>query len=105
VKAVRVHELGGPEVLRHEEVDDPTPKAGEVLVKMQLQASTISTSTIARVSLGRASPPPAAHTGAGAAGTVVQWAAVTAVKSVTALLMASQWLGLMPNSALCLPGI
>jgi len=35
VKAVRVHELGEPEVLRYEEVPDPTPKAGEVLVKIE----------------------------------------------------------------------
>jgi len=32
VKAVRIHEDGGPEVLRYEDVPDPTPAAGEVLV-------------------------------------------------------------------------
>jgi NADPH:quinone reductase-like Zn-dependent oxidoreductase len=32
VKAVRIHEDGGPEVLRYEDVPDPTPGAGEVLV-------------------------------------------------------------------------
>ena len=35
MKAVRVHELGGPEVLRYEEVSDPRPQAGEVLVKIK----------------------------------------------------------------------
>lgn len=35
MKAVRVHELGGPEVLRYEEVSDPRPRAGEVLVKIE----------------------------------------------------------------------
>ncbi len=35
MKAVRVHELGGPEVLRYEEISDPRPKAGEVLVKIK----------------------------------------------------------------------
>jgi NADPH2:quinone reductase len=35
MKAVRVHEFGGPEVLRYEEVSDPTPQAGEVLVKIE----------------------------------------------------------------------
>jgi len=35
MKAVRVHELGGPEVLRYEEISDPRPKAGEVLVKIE----------------------------------------------------------------------
>ena len=34
MKAVRVHELGGPEVLRYEEVEDPEPGPGEALVKV-----------------------------------------------------------------------
>lgn len=34
MKAVRVHELGGPEVLRYEETVDPRPNADEVLVKI-----------------------------------------------------------------------
>jgi NADPH2:quinone reductase len=32
VKAIQIEEFGGPEVLRHVEVDDPTPGEGEVLV-------------------------------------------------------------------------
>ena len=35
MKAVRVHDLGGPEVLRHEEVSDPKPGTGEALVKIE----------------------------------------------------------------------
>jgi NADPH:quinone reductase-like Zn-dependent oxidoreductase len=35
VKAVRIHEDGGPEVLRYEDVPDPEPKAGEVLVRLR----------------------------------------------------------------------
>ena len=35
MKAVRVREHGGPEVLRLETVPDPTPGAGEVLVKLE----------------------------------------------------------------------
>jgi NADPH:quinone reductase-like Zn-dependent oxidoreductase len=35
VKAVRIHEDGGPEVLRYEDVDDPTPGPGEVLVSLR----------------------------------------------------------------------
>ncbi len=35
MKAVRIHEDGGPEVLRYEDVPDPEPAAGEVLVRMQ----------------------------------------------------------------------
>lgn len=34
MRAVRVHELGGPDVLRYEEVQAPEPKAGEVLVRV-----------------------------------------------------------------------
>jgi len=35
MKAVRVHELGGPEVLRYEDLSDPRPGAGEALVKIE----------------------------------------------------------------------
>jgi NADPH:quinone reductase-like Zn-dependent oxidoreductase len=35
VKAVRIHEDGGPEVLRYEEVDDPVAGPGEILVRLR----------------------------------------------------------------------
>jgi NADPH:quinone reductase-like Zn-dependent oxidoreductase len=35
VKAVRIHEDGGPDVLRYEDVADPEPGAGEVLVALR----------------------------------------------------------------------
>src|SRR5262245_30495209 len=35
VKAIRIHEDGGPEVLRYEDVSDPEPGAGEVLVSLR----------------------------------------------------------------------
>jgi NADPH2:quinone reductase len=35
VKAVRIHEDGGPEVLRYEETPDPEPGQGEVLVSLR----------------------------------------------------------------------
>jgi NADPH2:quinone reductase len=35
VKAVRVHAPGGPEALRYEDVPQPTPKAGEVVVALE----------------------------------------------------------------------
>ncbi|MEU7478309.1 NADP-dependent oxidoreductase [Lentzea sp. NPDC042327] len=34
MKAVRFHEYGGPEVLRHEDVEQPEPGAGEVRVRV-----------------------------------------------------------------------
>ena len=34
MKAVRVHAPGGPEALKYEDVPEPTPKAGEVVVKI-----------------------------------------------------------------------
>jgi NADPH2:quinone reductase len=35
VKAVRIHEDGGPDVLRYEDIVDPTPGSGEVLVELR----------------------------------------------------------------------
>jgi NADPH2:quinone reductase len=35
MKAVRVHELGGPEVLRYEEMPDPKPQANQAIVKIE----------------------------------------------------------------------
>lgn len=35
MKAIRVHELGGPEVLRYEDVSDPEPAPGEALVRIE----------------------------------------------------------------------
>jgi NADPH:quinone reductase-like Zn-dependent oxidoreductase len=38
VKAIRIHEDGGPEVLRYEDAPDPTPADGEVLVRLRAAA-------------------------------------------------------------------
>ena len=35
MKAIRVHQYGGPEVLQLEDVPDPTPGAGQVLVRVK----------------------------------------------------------------------
>lgn len=34
MKAIRIHETGGPEVMQLEEVETPTPREGEVLIKV-----------------------------------------------------------------------
>ncbi|MCV7224056.1 quinone oxidoreductase family protein [Mycolicibacterium elephantis] len=35
MKAIRMHGIGGPEVLRLDDVDQPSPRAGQVLVKVE----------------------------------------------------------------------
>lgn len=35
MKAVRVHQYGGPEVLKHDDIPVPDPKAGEARVKIE----------------------------------------------------------------------
>ena len=35
MKAVRIHEDGGPEVLRYEDAEDPVPGPGEVLIRLR----------------------------------------------------------------------
>jgi NADPH:quinone reductase-like Zn-dependent oxidoreductase len=35
MKAVRIHEDGGPEVLRYEDVDEPAPGEGEILIRLR----------------------------------------------------------------------
>ncbi len=35
MKAIRIHEDGGPEVLRYEDVPDPEPSGGEVLIRLR----------------------------------------------------------------------
>ncbi len=38
MKAVRFHETGGPEVLQYEDVEQPTPAAGQVRVRVEASA-------------------------------------------------------------------
>ena len=35
MKVIRVHALGGPEVMHLEDIPDPTPAVGEVVVRME----------------------------------------------------------------------
>ena len=35
MKAVRIHEFGGPEVLRYEDIPDPEPRKDQVLVRIK----------------------------------------------------------------------
>jgi NADPH:quinone reductase-like Zn-dependent oxidoreductase len=67
VKAVRIHEDGGPEVLRYEEVPDPQARPGEVLVA--LRAASLNHLDI-WVRKGLPSVPKPRITGADGAGVV-----------------------------------
>ncbi len=70
MKAVRFHELGGPEVLRFEELADPVPGPGELLLKVE--AAGLNFSDIAKRTGRYLEPTPLPFTpGSEAAGTVV----------------------------------
>ena len=43
MRAVRVHEYGGPEVLRYEDVPKPEPGEGEILVRSMRLESILPT--------------------------------------------------------------
>jgi NADPH2:quinone reductase len=68
VKAIRVHEFGGPEVLRLEEVPDPRPGPGQVVVRIRA-AGVNPVETYVRNGMNPAQPRPYTP-GADAAGTV-----------------------------------
>jgi NADPH2:quinone reductase len=57
MKAVRVHELGGPEVLRYEEVPDPVPGPRDALVRIEA-AGVNYIDTYHRNGLYKVAPPP-----------------------------------------------
>ena len=49
MKAILVHEFGGPDVLKLEEVPTPKPAAGEVLVRIHAAGVNPMTPTCARI--------------------------------------------------------
>lgn len=70
MRAVRFHELGGPEVLRLETVPDPSPGPGEVLLR--IEAAGLNFSDLAKRHGRYLEPTPLPFTpGSEAAGTVV----------------------------------
>ena len=69
MKAVRFHELGGPDVLCYEDVPDPTPGRGQLLLKVE--AAGLNFSDIAKRTGRYLEPTPMPFTpGSEAAGTV-----------------------------------
>ena len=70
MKAVRFHELGGPEVLRYEDAPDPAPGPGQLLLKVE--AAGLNFSDIAKRTGRYLEPTPLPFTpGSEAAGTIV----------------------------------
>ncbi|MBI3988582.1 MAG: NADPH:quinone oxidoreductase family protein [candidate division NC10 bacterium] len=70
MKAIRVHQHGEPEVLRYEEVPDPTPEPGEVLVQVRAAGVNFA-DALARRGLYPTLTPPPFIPGIEVAGTVV----------------------------------
>ena len=56
MKAIRIHEFGGPEVLKYEDCPSPTPGAGQALVDVQAVGVNFADVSARR---GGAAPPPA----------------------------------------------
>jgi len=69
MKAIRVHEFGEPEVLRWEEVPDPVPGPGQVVVRVQA-AGVNPVDTYIRAGVYAVKPPLPYTPGLDAAGTV-----------------------------------
>ena len=69
MKAIRVHEFGGPEVLKLEEVATPKPSAGEVLVRIHA-AGVNPADTYMRAGTYAVKPPLPYTPGSDSAGTV-----------------------------------
>ena len=69
MKAVRVHEFGGPEVMRYEEADTPRPAPGEALVRIE---STGVNYLDVQYRTGRLKPPLPFVIGSEGAGIVVE---------------------------------
>src|SRR6266849_4401009 len=81
MKAIRVHEFGGPEVLKFEEVPTPKPAAGEVLVRVRA-AGVNPYDTYMRNGTYAIKPPLPYTPGSDAAGTIdAVGPGVTKVKS------------------------
>jgi len=100
MKAIRVHEFGGPEALRLEEIADPQPGPGQVLVKVEAVGINPVDTYIRSGSYGKR---PLPYTpGSDAAGTVeAVGEGVTTVKAGDRVYLAGTITGAYAEKALC----
>lgn len=100
MKAIRVHEFGGPEMLRLEEIADPQPGPGQVVVKVEA-AGVNPVETYIR-SGGYGKRPMPYTPGSDAAGTVESVGeGVTSVKIGDRVYLAGTITGAYAEKALC----
>ncbi|MDE3155792.1 MAG: NADPH:quinone reductase [Acidobacteriota bacterium] len=106
MKAIRVHQFGGPEVLKLEEVPDPKPGAGEVLVRVHA-AGVNPVDTYIRAGAYARKPVPPYVPGADAAGIVEAVGAgvttVTPGARVYVIGAADEWKGTYAGLVVCRP--
>jgi len=100
MKAIRVHEFGGPEALRLEEIADPQPGPGQVLVKVEAVGINPVDTYIRSGSYGKR---PLPYTpGSDAAGVVeAVGEGVTTVKAGDRVYLAGTITGAYAEKALC----
>jgi NADPH:quinone reductase-like Zn-dependent oxidoreductase len=95
MKAVRFHAFGGPEVLRYEDVDVPTPRAGEVRVRVTATSYNSVDATIRAGGLQDRAPVQLPHVpGVDVAGTVDALG-----DGVDAIAVGDRVVGLLPMTA------
>ncbi|MFQ6028504.1 MAG: zinc-binding alcohol dehydrogenase family protein [Dehalococcoidia bacterium] len=90
MKAVRIHEFGGLEVLRWEETDEPKPRSGQVLIKVE--SSGVNYADIMRRQGGYPGPDLPATLGLEAAGTITELG-----EGVTGLTVGQRVMGMGPQ--------
>src|SRR5215475_4155590 len=101
MKAIRVHEFGGPEVLTLEEVPPPQAREGQVVV--QIRAIGVNpVDTYIRAGLYAVKPPLPYTPGMDAAGSIAAiGAGVTRVKVGDQVYLAGALTGVYAEQALC----
>lgn len=101
MKAIRVHEFGGAEVLKLEDVDDLTPAAGQVLVRVRA-VGVNPVDTYIRTGMYAVKPSLPYTPGSDAAGVVESTGAdVTRVKAGDSVYVAGTISGAYAQQALC----